>query len=54
MLSGRYAPQDNKLMYMVLSMEAGESPRLAKISNLRGKKVIGKAMADIVIKMMNS
>ena len=54
MLSGCYAPQDNKMMYMVLSMEAGESPRSVNVSNLRGKKVIGKAMADIVIKVVNS
>ena len=54
MLSGCYAPQDNKMMYMVLPMEAGKSSRLVKVLNLRGRKVIGKDMADIVIKVMNS
>ena len=42
------------MMCIVLSMESGKSPRLVKVLNLRGKKVIGKAMADIVIKVMNN
>ena len=52
-LSGCYAPQDNKMMYMVLSLEAGDKPQAVQMNKLRGKKVIGKAMADVVVRVIN-